>query len=229
MNTEGKVLVKLLSKRITHHLFKTEYLNENQYGFMPQKSTVDAAMEVKQYIEPHLERGGVDVHGAFDSAWCPAILQGLHEAKCSRNLYYLDQDYLKERKTIITINSYNMGKNTRGCPQGSCCGPSFWNIPYDPVFHFQYTHHTRAVTFTDDLILMIRADSIREAENIANVEMDKIATWAQNNKTRYNEEKSKAMLMTRRKRKEQKEVAVYMNNNAIPQVQKLKYLVLIFD
>ena len=97
-----------------HCLFKTEYLNENQYGFTPQKSTLDAAMEVKQYIEPHLERGGVvimvslDVHGAFDSAWWPAILQGLCEAKCPRNLNYLAQDYLKERKAIITINSFNM-------------------------------------------------------------------------------------------------------------------------
>jgi len=35
--------------------------------------------------------------------------------------------------------------------------------------------------------------------------------------------------MTRRKRKEQNEVAVYMNNKAIPQVQKLKYLGIIFD
>ena len=32
------------------------------------------------------------------------------------------------------------------------------------------------------------------------------------------------MLMTRRKRKEQKEILVYINHKAIPQVQKLKYL-----
>jgi len=30
------------------------------------------------------------------------------------------------------------------------------------------------------------------------------------------------MLMTRRKRKEQKEIAVYMNIKAIPKVQKIK-------
>jgi hypothetical protein len=102
-------------------------------------------------------------------------------------------------------------------------------IKYDPVLNLQYTHHTRAVAFADDLILMIRADNIREAENIANVEMDKIANLAKNNKTRFNEEKSKVMLMTRQKRKEQKEVAVYMNNKAIPQVQTVKYLGIVFD
>ena len=57
LNTEGKVLEKLLSKRITHHLYTTEYLNENQYGFTPQKNAVGAAMQVKQYLENHLERG----------------------------------------------------------------------------------------------------------------------------------------------------------------------------
>jgi len=76
---------------------------------------------------------------------------------------------------------------------------------------------------------MIKAETIGEAENIANVEMDKISTWAKGNKVRFDEEKSKVVLMTRRKRKEQKEVAVYINNKAIVQVQKLKYLGIIFD
>jgi retron-type reverse transcriptase len=40
-----------------HHAYTTEALNRNQYGFIPQKNTVDAAMEVKQYIEPHINKG----------------------------------------------------------------------------------------------------------------------------------------------------------------------------
>jgi hypothetical protein len=69
------------------------------------------------------------------------------------------------------------------------------------------------VVFADDLILMIRADSIIEAENIANVEMGKITMWAEKNKTKFNEEKSQVMLMTRRKRKEQTEILVHINKN----------------
>ena len=37
------------------------------------------------------------------------------------------------------------------------------------------------------------------------------------------------MLMTRRKRKEQKEFAIYLNNKLLPQLHRLKYLGLIFD
>jgi hypothetical protein len=76
---------------------------------------------------------------------------------------------------------------------------------------------------------MIKADSIREAENIANVELSKISAWVKDNKIRFNEEKSKVMLLTRRKRKEQKEIEIYLNNKLLFQVHSLKYLGIIFD
>jgi len=76
---------------------------------------------------------------------------------------------------------------------------------------------------------MIKAHSIREAENIANVELNKISAWAKENKIRFNEQKSKVILMTRRKRKERKELEVYLNNKPLLQVHSLKYLAIIFD
>jgi len=87
----------------------------------------------------------------------------------------------------------------------------------------------RVIAFVDDLMAMIRAESIGEVENNANIEMDKIANWARDNEIKFNEEESKVMLLARRKRKEQKKVAVYLNNKTIPQVQKLKYLGIIID
>jgi len=43
---------------------------------------------------------------------------------------------------------------------------------------------------------------VREAENISNIELSKISSWAKDNKIRFNEQKSKTMLLTRRKRRE---------------------------
>jgi retron-type reverse transcriptase len=57
-----------------HYAYTTEALNKNQYGFTPQKNTADAAMDARQYIKPHLNRGGVaiiislDVQGACGPA-----------------------------------------------------------------------------------------------------------------------------------------------------------------
>ena len=90
------------------------------------------------------------------------------------------------------------------------------------------TKNTRVIPLADDLLVMIRAESIGKVENYANIELTKIASWARN-KITFNDGKSKVMLLTRRKRKEQTKVAVYLNNRVIPQVQKLKYLGIIFD
>jgi hypothetical protein len=53
---------------------------------------------------------------------------------------------------------------------------------------------------------------VNEVENIANTEMKKVSTWAKDNKVRFNDQKSKVMLMTRRKRKERKDLELYLNN-----------------
>jgi uncharacterized protein with ParB-like and HNH nuclease domain len=65
---------------------------------------------------------------------------------------------------------------------------------------------------------------VREAENIANIELRKISSWAKDNKIRFNEQKSKAMLLTRRKRRERKELEIYLNYKPLMQVKSLKYL-----
>ena len=49
------VLEKLLITRINHHPNKNGLLANSQYGFTLQKSTTDAVMEAKKYIEPELE------------------------------------------------------------------------------------------------------------------------------------------------------------------------------
>jgi hypothetical protein len=75
-----------------HYIYKIEYINDSQNGFTPQKSIIDAAMAVKQFIEPELEKGKVviaaslDVKGAFDAAWWRAILKGLRDAQCLQKL-----------------------------------------------------------------------------------------------------------------------------------------------
>jgi hypothetical protein len=63
-------------------------MSNNQYGFKPQTSTIDAAMAVKAYVEKGFRSGEVavlmslDVECAFNSAWWPSILKSLKESDC---------------------------------------------------------------------------------------------------------------------------------------------------
>jgi hypothetical protein len=75
LNIGGKILEKTLIKRINHHIHSIEYLKTNQYGFIPQSSTVDAIMAVKEFVQEGFSKGEItatvslDVEGAFNSAW----------------------------------------------------------------------------------------------------------------------------------------------------------------
>ena len=52
---------------------------------------------------------------------------------------------------------------------------------------------------------------------------------AKNNKIKFNDTKSKVMLVSRRKRKENKNITVYLNNKPLEQVTQMKSLGIIMD
>ena len=85
------------------------------------------------------------------------------------------------------------------------------------------------VAYADDLIMATRGESIRAVENYTNVELSKIKGWAKNNKIKFNDTKSKVMLVSRRKRKENNNITVYLNNKPLEQVIEMKYLGIILD
>ena len=83
----------------------------------------------------------------------------------------------------------------------------------------------KAIEFADNLMIMIEGKSIKETENHANMEINKITAWTKNNKSQFNKQKFKVMVLSRRKRKE---INIYLNNK--PQrVEKMKYLRIIFN
>jgi hypothetical protein len=70
---------------------------------------------------------------------------------------------------------------SKGYPQGSCCGPGFGNIQYNLLLNLEYGKCTKAIAFADDLLIVVTAETVREAENYANIEVRKISKWAKEN------------------------------------------------
>ena len=86
-------------------------MSENQYGFTPQTSAVDAVMALKDFMQNSLHDGQyvtliyLDVKGAFDEACWPSILTSPKTVKCRRNLCSLCVSYFNERSAIVLLNS----------------------------------------------------------------------------------------------------------------------------
>jgi hypothetical protein len=209
LNMGGKILDKLLINRINYHLYKNDLLSERQYGFTPQRNTIDPAMEAKAFARPIIENRGLvimtslDVQKAFESASWPVILQALRDFNCPRNLYNLSKAFFSNRKAVINTKNFTIERHiTKGSPQGSCSGPGFWNILYNSLLNPELNSRSRTIAFADDLIILTRGETVTEAESFRNATLTKAQKWAQNNRLEFNEDKSKVMLLTRRKRKE---------------------------
>jgi hypothetical protein len=61
-------------------------------------------------------------------------------------------------------------------------------------------------------------------ENYANIEIQKVAKWARNNKMSFNDLKSKVTTITRRKPKNRRDFKIFLNNKKLQWDDALKYL-----
>lgn len=118
---------------------------------------------------------------------------------------------------------------SKGCPQGSCSGPGFWNIQYNSLFNVKFRKQTKVIAFADDLLVLTKGKYLVEAENYANTEMIKITKWAKNNKIQFNEQKSKAMIITRKRTINENGIKIYLNNKILEETQEIKYLGIFLD
>jgi hypothetical protein len=116
---------------------------------------------------------------------------------------------------------------TKGCPQGSCCGPGFWDIMYDALLNLNFSSHTKVIAFADDLAVLTKGKTPTEAEAFANSDLAKIEKWAKDNKMQFNESKSKAMLITRKRNTEN--INIYINNRRLEIVKEMKYKGIYYD
>ena len=60
----------------------------------------------------------LDVKGAFDAAWWPAILNGLRAYECPNNLLNLARSYFTQRSAYLTTNNYRIQTEVlKGAPK----------------------------------------------------------------------------------------------------------------
>ncbi|CAK1583170.1 unnamed protein product [Parnassius mnemosyne] len=92
LNVFGKLLEKLVIKRLNHFMYTNNKCNNKQYGFKEQKSTTEALSNMITFVRNCKIKGdqvaavSFDIQAAFDNAWWPAILRRLHIIDCPQNI-----------------------------------------------------------------------------------------------------------------------------------------------
>ncbi|GFX88612.1 retrovirus-related Pol polyprotein from type-1 retrotransposable element R1 [Trichonephila clavipes] len=85
LSTLGKCFERLIINRVAWRLYKDNYFNKNQFGFMPHKCTEDALVKLNEIVLKGKKRNlhtvlvFLDIKSAFDNAWWPGILSLLKD------------------------------------------------------------------------------------------------------------------------------------------------------
>lgn len=201
----GKVLEKLIFKRLSWELMRNGKISERQYGFVPQRSTEDALYDAMSFIRGGLDRRrlvaviSLDIEGAFDGAWWPSVICGLRDRGVDGNLFKIICSYLKDRRVALNyIGEQLTAATERGCIQGSVIGPLLWNVLLDPLLQRADTGRARIQAFADDILILADADSVADLNAQVNEALDMVASWGTENKMRFAPLKTQAMLVTKR-------------------------------
>jgi len=84
------------------------------------------------------------------------------------------------------------------------------------------------IVYADDLMILTKGKTQVEVEIYANIETQKVATWARDNKIIFIDQRSKLLILTRRKPKIKWEFKIYPNNKKL-QEDTINYLGTIID
>ncbi|XP_045508097.1 uncharacterized protein LOC123703931 [Colias croceus] len=172
---------------------------------MPQRSTEDALYRLVNHIRNMREEKKIsvvvslDIEGAFDSAWWPAIKVRLAEVGCPANVRRVISSYLSERGVKVRYAGVEVSRGTsKGCVQGSIGGPILWNLLLDPLLWMLEEMGVFCQAFADDIVLVVEGDTALEIETKANRVLNVISEWGKENKLKFAPNKTCALLSTRR-------------------------------
>ena len=71
-------------------------------------------------------------------------------------------------------------------------------------------------------MILVKGSNQVEVENYANIETQKVAKLARNNKMSFNDQKSKVLIVTKKKPKNRSDIEISLNNKKLQQADTIQ-------
>lgn len=236
LSSLGKILEKILQKRLNNYIRSKDILPSVQFGFREGHSTNHQLLRVSNHIKLNLKNGRstgmltFDVEKAFDCIWHKALLHKMYLLKFPLYLIKSIKSFITNRSFYVSHGNAKSNKLNivAGVPQGSVLSPILYNI-YISDLQIPIPNCQMAL-FADDTAIYFSAknpDKILQAlTNSCEYLTDYCTKW----KIRLNASKTQATFFSRRRCARllpANEVSI--QNSSIPWRNELKYLGVTLD
>ena len=227
----GKLMEKVIQKRLEYHLESHCLLSHTQYGFRPRRSIEDIVLQLKAQITTALSSKQyccvvyLDLQGAFDGVWRHGLLYKLSQLGIKGNLLRWFCSYLQDRTQAVLVHgtTSSSATTTAGVPQGAVLSPTLFNVMLSDI-----PLHDRIATyiFADDITIACSGSSVATVESLLQEHLNTLAEWFGCWKFTIIESKSKLQVFSR---KRNTLVSLSLHGKQLDSVKEQRLLGVLFD
>ena len=229
----AKLIERCIHTRLTNFFHNNQIIHPNQYGFQKGISTEMAISKVFEELALRMDDKQttcaifLDIRKAFDSVNHGILIKKLENYGIRGTPLKLLISFLENRYQSVFINgTKSEAKKIKcGVPQGSVLGPLLFLCFINDLPNVSSFFHTSL--FADDACLISSSTSSTLLQYLVNRELIKISNWMTANKLCLNY--GKTVFLTLSNQKVPASLNIEINNNAIVEVEHVKYLGVIFD
>lgn len=229
----AKIFEQSLKEQFDECLLEHRIINDNQFGFLHNSSTLSACSQLIANIQHQLDRKNsvicifIDLKKAFDFVNHDLLLYKLRCLGMTDKSYNIFKNFVTERKQFVKIGEKesDLQPIRSGVPQGSILSPSLFNYFINDVFDLKLNGDLQL--YADDAVVTCYGADIEKVVRDVNSDLETINEWILDNKLQINAEKTKYLVFKNRTITSHNDIV--LNGTTIEEVSTFKYLGLHID
>ena len=237
LNCLGKVLERLVARRLGALAETTDLLHPSQLGGRLRKSAIDAALLFYNNIQQQKRKQKItttiflDIKGAFDHVSKNKLLEAMRDQGLPCCLLAWTKSFLEERVLQLCFDGQTEEPQeiSTGTPQGSPASPILFLIYSKPLFQaIQENAYTYSSSYIDDLQISISSTSVRKNIKLLEKEIQSLFRRADESAIQFDSSKTELVNWTR-SRKDQNRVLTLPNQEIVKSKELVRWLGVYFD
>nr|CAI5861308.1 unnamed protein product [Callosobruchus analis] len=199
INVFGKLFEKCLNKRLCNFIDKHSIISPRQFGFRKGICTENSLQELITHILDNFQNEVktvavfLDLQKAFDTVSHTLLLNKLEKIGIRGEVLNLFRNYLTDRTQQVKIGTCLSSPMTTtiGVPQGTVLGPTFFLIYINDLLNCEF--NCEIISYADDTVLICTGRSWEDAISNAELSLNYVKGWLDNNRLKLNTSKTKYM------------------------------------
>ena len=201
----GKVMERMLLKRILDWIMTRPIVNDRHFGFLPNSDSCKALYVFYQDIRQARNKSEfvcavkLDIQSAYDSVWRDALLYKMAMIGIGGNVALWIRNWLNNRTLKVKWRGYTSTSfcSSRGVPQGSVLSPVLFLVFMSDLFDC-VDSGVRIVVYADDIILYCSDCSLESVILKLNEILRRIHKWCEHWHLGIRPDKCAAINLSRR-------------------------------